>query len=238
MGCDIHLYVERRENGKWVPVADKIPNERYGEDYDQYGTETVSQFSKSTWDEKYPDEFKGLNNVFYQGRNYNLFAILANVRNGHGFAGVPTGKGFEPISMPRGLPDDVSQEVKRISDYWGIDGHSHSWLAARELLEFDYKGQTTESYAIVTKGQYKQFLKTDKPPQRYAAGVWGLNIRVVDNAEIMDTPYDDGIEYYTRIAWPETYREAVGEHVFATLMANLKALSDLDNVRIVFWFDN
>jgi len=29
-------------------------------------------------------------------RNYDLFAILANVRNGHGFAGIKTGGGIRP----------------------------------------------------------------------------------------------------------------------------------------------
>lgn len=47
------------------------------------------------------------------GRNYNLFSILANVRNGVGFAGCKTGEGFEPIAMPRGFPADASPAVKK-----------------------------------------------------------------------------------------------------------------------------
>ena len=69
MGCDIHLYVERKVPGiGWVSLED--PNEHYN----------------------------GLTN-----RNYSIFAILANVRNGRGFAGIVTGTGFNPISEPRGL---------------------------------------------------------------------------------------------------------------------------------------
>jgi hypothetical protein len=49
----------------------------------------------------------------FKYRNYDVFAILANVRNGRGFAGVVTGGGFNPIAMPRGLPPDVSPEVLR-----------------------------------------------------------------------------------------------------------------------------
>ena len=41
-----------------------------------------------------------------QGRHYFLFAWLADVRNGRGFAGIVTGDPIEPIAEPRGLPDD------------------------------------------------------------------------------------------------------------------------------------
>jgi len=41
----------------------------------------------------------------------------------------------EPISPPKGLPEDVSFMTKLDSDIWGEDGHSHSWLSSDELLE-------------------------------------------------------------------------------------------------------
>lgn len=48
---------------------------------------------------------------FFKDRNYDVFAILGNVRNGYGFAGTPTSTGFEPISDCRGLPEDLSPQV-------------------------------------------------------------------------------------------------------------------------------
>lgn len=39
-------------------------------------------------------------------RNYNTFGVLANVRNGSGFAGCDTGDGFIPIEVPKGFPKD------------------------------------------------------------------------------------------------------------------------------------
>jgi hypothetical protein len=39
-------------------------------------------------------------------RHYQLFAALADVRNGYGFAGVPYAEWIRPISAPRGLPKD------------------------------------------------------------------------------------------------------------------------------------
>lgn len=71
---------------------------------------------------------------FYTGRNYSLFEMLANVRG----AGL-----LPPISEPKGLPDDVSAEVRGTSDAWGCDGHSHSFLTLRELSGYDWGAATS-----------------------------------------------------------------------------------------------
>lgn len=106
MGCDIHLYVEERLNdGKWGCV-----------DY----FKTNPFYSDDPLNEK---EYKHI--PIYDGRDYALFATLANVRN-YG--------DITPISEPRGLPDDVSDIVEKASNDWGDDGHSHSWFTAKELF--------------------------------------------------------------------------------------------------------
>jgi hypothetical protein len=61
-------------------------------------------------------------------RNYGLFGWLANVRN---YSAVP------PLSEPRGLPTDVSSQVRDEAEDWSGDGHTHSWLSAKELLDLD-----------------------------------------------------------------------------------------------------
>lgn len=61
-------------------------------------------------------------------RNYRLFARLAGVR---------ARDGIEPISEPRGLPEDASAVVQHHSDWFGIDGHSHSWISADEIALLD-----------------------------------------------------------------------------------------------------
>ena len=48
---------------------------------------------------------------FFHDRNYDVFSILADVRNGYGFAGVRTSTGFDPIAPGRGLPSDLSKGV-------------------------------------------------------------------------------------------------------------------------------
>ncbi len=42
-------------------------------------------------------------------RSYNTFAMLANVRNGRGFASIKTSGGFPYIHEPRGLPADLKE---------------------------------------------------------------------------------------------------------------------------------
>ncbi len=65
-------------------------------------------------------------------RSYNLFAKLANVRN-YEDPGSP--EYIEPISEPRGLPEDATAVTKYDSDRWGVDGHSHSWIGAQEIAQ-------------------------------------------------------------------------------------------------------
>lgn len=59
-------------------------------------------------------------------RWYGAFEKLAGVR----------GNLTEAIAAPRGLPDDASIMTRFLAEYDGLDGHSHSWLDAREIEEF------------------------------------------------------------------------------------------------------
>ena len=62
-------------------------------------------------------------------RNYALFARMANVRNSR------NGDYITPISEPKGMPDDVALITRLDAEYWKPDGHSYSWLNAREIAE-------------------------------------------------------------------------------------------------------
>jgi len=68
-------------------------------------------------------------------RSYGIFGFLADVRN---YSAVP------PISEERGLPVDVSPDVR--DDYleWDTDAHTPSWLLVSELVEFDYSQEMND----------------------------------------------------------------------------------------------
>lgn len=62
-------------------------------------------------------------------RSYHLFGWLADVRN---HSAVP------PISEPRGVPGDLSAEVRERWESWSDEGFSASWLSLDELLVYAY----------------------------------------------------------------------------------------------------
>ena len=111
MGSDIHIYTEIKKSinseDKWV----NVDNWRYNPYY---------QEGNNNWERMLSVE------SIYSGRNYELFGILAGVRN----------RNNDSIDDPRGLPEDVSEVTKKESDRWDGDGHSHSWLTLRELKEY------------------------------------------------------------------------------------------------------
>ena len=115
MGCDIHPYCEKKIMGKWI----------------------LASFSKRTA-ESHPDQFwrdraDSFPECYFQ-RDYHLFSALAGVR-GDSFV-------FGP---PRGLPDDVSDDVRQMSDDYGVGGHSHSYVTLKELLEWeDHRSMSRE----------------------------------------------------------------------------------------------
>jgi len=229
MGCDIHVHYEiRTEQGAW-------------KHYDWEAKHVVGKYEDGERKLSYDAYFK---DPLHVDRNYNLFAVLADVRNGRGFAGVYTGEEFKPISPPRGLPDDVSPEVRNESDEWGVDGHSHSWLTLAELLAFDYE-QTRSSSGVVDLEEFKVFTEKGKPNE-WSGDVIGRNVVHASNTEMLayikDGIPNDGKMYVTRVTWRETYRDAIGPWWFATLQKLQEMLCwetrGPESVRMVFWFDN
>lgn len=112
MGTDIHLFVERRTPDGWESLDTWIEGRR--------------GYAYPSWD-----------NRFYSDRNYDLFAVLADVRNSGG---------FKPISPSRGLPGDLSPNLRKYSQLG--DNHNHSWLMLRELVEYDWDQRVFVVYSI------------------------------------------------------------------------------------------
>jgi hypothetical protein len=78
----------------------------------------------------------------YDGRSYSLFTILADVRN---YNGVMT-----PISKPRGIPEDASEEYKKLCESWVVDGHSHSYLTLQEMEEYFDKYRNVVNHSFIS----------------------------------------------------------------------------------------
>jgi hypothetical protein len=233
MGCDIHLYVEAKKNGKWEAI-------------DKWQTDSDGYFCV-------PYEER-----FYTGRNYNLFSILADVRNGYGFAGSDTGDGFKPISSPKGNPSDISEQVKAESDKWGSDGHSHSFLTLKELLDYDWTQKTTLRGTVnaVEYFKWSQFEKDQgNGPESYCGSVSGSAVKNISEKEMsekikevlnLDLPsyalkvkaIEDAMRStYCRVSWESPYYKCAGSFL-STVIPRLLRLGNPEDARIVFWFDN
>lgn len=117
MGCDIHCRFERlNPNGTWESVVNTRPTE---EDLKYHKWECDDARAMGLPD---PPVYKR-----YRGRNYRLFAMLADVRNDGSIT---------PIAPThRGVPSDASTEYQRLVAQWEGDGHSHTWVTMEEVFD-------------------------------------------------------------------------------------------------------
>lgn len=236
MGCDIHFCVEKKTPRGWV--------------------------SKDHWETEKDDgeTTRHLHTSFYSARNYDLFAILADVKNGRGFAGFRTGDGFTPIAKPKGLPADVSAEVKEYSDQWGSDGHSHSWHTVADLLDYNWRMTTTKS-GMLDGREFYEWRRWRRGqglgPESYSAAVFGKDIKEMPLEtmlalcsrvdELLEDPILRANEQATidahmknvvcRVEW-EVYYNQVAQDFLSETLPKLWRLGSPEDIRIVFWFDN
>lgn len=233
MGTDIHFYVQKRhpETREWVTID---------------GPEEIMSDFDREWEEshRHKDWYRrgwGL------GRNYDLFAILADVRNGVGFAGIDTGDGFKTMtSERRGLPVDfvVDEWIREHDDPEHC--HSHNWVSLREVLAFPWKDLETRHRGFVDEATFKKWLEDGKKggPDSWCGGVSGRDIVHLSIAPMImlvqdDVGREEGKQYYCQLEWGETYHDSC-RHFCETVVPELEKLADGDpsSVRLVFWFDS
>jgi hypothetical protein len=145
-------------------------------------------------------------------RNYEFFAILANVKNP-----IRSTTPFEFVTLPRGFPDDMSEELR--NDGLLPYGHDPGWVTLRELLDVDWDGKSILRTGIVDPSCVHLF---GDGMQKLPKGVYGV-------ANSGPGP---------RVTWIDTYKEAVGAEFLERLLSTLSQLGAPDDVRIVFSFDS
>jgi hypothetical protein len=130
MGTDIHLQVEvRGEDGVWK-TSPRKPFKTYGDE----------GFS---WDDD------------PSGRHYDLFAFLADVRNGFGFGGVVRGARIEPQFPGRGLPKDYSDPKPLFKD---DEDEDEDEVSPKLLSDSKHEGT---SVALPEKRPYTEYTGGD-----------------------------------------------------------------------------
>lgn len=254
MGCDIHAVLEsKNDQGEWKLAFERSPHKLWwyeqiiDQDFDYVLTENLivldtggdpyevlanklETLSKEQIIVQYGNDprvrWEWNTPSCFDDRNYGLFSILAGVRN---YDGAPC------ISDPRGLPSDVTAAVKGESDSWGIDGHSHSWVTLQELVDFRWDDPLTES-GIVEEKEYTP----GKRPQMYCRGVGGPGVVIVKEKDWIKKTKRDGKRYYIEASWETDIQEHIGEWWLESFKELLTKFNDkdLNNIRVVFFFDN
>jgi len=147
-----------------------------------------------------------------EDRNYQFFAILANVMNP-----IRSTVPFDYIVQPRGFPEDMCEELR--SDGLLRSGHDSGWVMLRELLDFDWEGKTILRTAVVDPASVHLF---GDGKQKFPKGVYAV-------AHSGPGP---------RVTWVDTYKEAVGAEFVGKLLDSLARFDPPEDVRIVFSFDS
>lgn len=190
--------------------------------------------------------------IGFDDRNYHAFSILANVRNGTGFAGVKTGSRIEPISEPRGLPKDFNVDTKYgkchpdIDCEYSDDGmwlgdHSFSHLSLQEMLDYDFN-QKRVGIGVLDEKTYRKWDKKESPYPR-CGSVWGRDIITYSQKEYdlleSENRLPKSKKIYIQVEWTETLKESSG--LFDYIQNDLVPLGKEygnENVRMVFGFDS
>lgn len=221
MGSDIHTIAQiYGKNGDW--------------DY-------VTECEEYKW-------FTVAANIGNEARNYNTYAVLADVRNGYGFAGVETGDKWDHLPI-LGLPVGMSHEVdvpphRPYSHTDGIEtrkwlgDHSHNHVLLSDLINFlDGISGNRKRCGVVDAETYEEYKKEGKAPDDYCGAVWGRNIVTVtpEQAE-SGKPFT-----HVKLTWDVDKRSCLGY-----VDKCVSELSDIANqwgaanneVRMVFGFDS
>lgn len=166
----ITKYIEN-EVGCDTKIAQNILNKYLDDSYDKNFKpkniqEKLEKYVFNYLDENLPPKYSKVNwedalnenklpNLYtctpYDGRNYNLFGVLAGVRSRE--------EGM--IDYPRDLPDDLSEEIRDEYMSWGCDAHSATYYTLDELLDSKYRKMSVGELAeIRLKYFFKDVLDT------------------------------------------------------------------------------
>lgn len=174
-------------------------------------------------------------------RHYLMFAVMAGVRNGRGFAGCPTHDPIVPIAEPRGVPDaetynDPYYEYK--GEY--IGDYGYSYLTVNEIIEWFKTPHGTLSYGVVSKAQYLDWNGRDEPAC-YSRWVSGGDTQVYSppNLKLPFTENNKALTLseatHVHISWWLDINKEVG---YLNELAELLKSTYGEDTRIVFGFDS
>ena len=258
MGTDIHMAAEvRNDEGEWEfipgPIIDCWACDGTGMKIKWNGRVKVhSATEPCMWcctkpedeeDHPFDREYTARRYVgpgkvkdhWYSERNYTVFAILGNVRNGSGFAGVYTHDPIPFISDCRGVPDDVTKETLDALS----NEHSATWCSLTEVMDYDWHAPVHRG-GVISLEQYAFCKASGKRPGGWSGSISGpkiitVNPLMADRFLLAGVDVEDQ-QVYVQYEWDDTLDEYT-EH-FLSRMKMLAMETGEHECRLVYDFDS
>lgn len=166
----------------------------------------------------------------YDGnRHYLLFSVLADVRNGYGFAGVSTYTPVEPISKPRGYPADIKVGDKDVINGRWMGYEYHSWLDTKEILEYFSTERKITRTGVITLEEYHKWDRVSQP-EFWSGDVMGKDLVTLPMEDV-----DNGLPCtHVRIHWDSYINDECDYFIDAVR----KLDREYEETRLVFGFDS
>lgn len=188
MGCDIHGYVEIKQDGKWH-----------------------------------------IQEPIYGMRNYAIFAKLFGVRNHFD---------YEPLAQDRGLPEDTAEDIKFWAGDYGLDGHSHSYITAKELEQIGWK-ETKQSPYIYYSKVHDDGTETEFGGFMASTGIDAVTSEnLKKKGEAIQNDYHGAGKhrfYKKNLSFQDEVNDSKWEQQIRDIIEQLNYYED---ARMVVWFDN
>lgn len=162
------------------------------------------------WQAKKDGAWIDIESDYEQNRQYLLFAVLANVRNGYD---------IEPIADTRGLPADFAMTDDE--EHVGISGksetpyatwmgdHSHTWLSGEEMIAWSETAPTITRKGVISREQYATW-KKGTSPEGWSGAISGQTVHTIEETDV------EGEEGWTRDALDQEW-----SHIRVSWPANL-----------------
>lgn len=160
MGSDIHMYCEYMFKDEWKS-GDYFMINPY-EEVDKYYVVPL-----------------------YDGRNYELFGILAGIRSNE----------HEPIATYRGVPNDSCDTIRHEKSEWGNDGHSHNWLTYKEIVD-RIKKDCRKYKNIGGYSNHILYRIAKSMAQRMTNVFWLFDVNDIDDPKLMERANDFRIVFW------------------------------------------
>jgi hypothetical protein len=146
-------------------------------------------------------------------RNYEIFAVIGNVRNDEGIPFIGECRFPDPFDLPWG---QASADYRAMVAAFESDGHSHSYVTLKEMKAFDTSQKVYSHRFVTSRDEEGKITST-------CAATTGPHLGEVGETNIFG-PWGDG-QWRKLIEKVERVKEAWG-------------IEDDSHIRLAFFFDN